>query len=152
MIIWCILWCSTWILLQQKWYCSRKCKAKFLLETNFWNDIFLLSLHFQYFAWHVYLLISNEPELEFSGLSWAVPSRAGASQFPSWKRAGDFSWFIAFLAQFFLSCFRCIAFLAQIYFVLLLNQKNQTFLEGKVLCTTKKGENKVPCLLKMQMK
>ena len=55
MIIWCILWCSTWILLQQKWYCSRICKAKFPLETNCWNYIFLLNLNFQYFAWHVHI-------------------------------------------------------------------------------------------------
>jgi hypothetical protein len=59
------------------------------------------------------------------------PSRAGASQFSSWKRAGDFSRFLDFLAQFFLSYFRCLAFLSQIFYALLLNERNQTFLRKK---------------------
>ena len=47
-----------------------------------------------------YVVSSDEFELEFPELS-----RAGASQFSSWKQTGDFFRCIAFLVQFFLSCF-----------------------------------------------
>ena len=51
---------------------------------------------------------SDEPELEFSGSSRAEPS--WGISISELKRAGDFSRFIAFLAQTFLSCFRCMTF------------------------------------------
>ena len=47
-----------------------------------------------------YVVSSDEFELEFPELS-----RAGASQFSSWKRAVDFFLMYSFLAKFFLSCF-----------------------------------------------
>ena len=82
-----------------------------------------------------YLLVMspswNFPAWAEPSYKGSEPSRAWASQFPSWKRAGDFYRFIAFLAQFFLACSRCIAFLAQFFCLASEPEKSNLFKKEK---------------------